>query len=106
MRCCWSGVSQIFTFTLLIVCEDSTSNENALSVRVSATPAKTENEVEGRLLLDIVVQESVTILQLFPDGNQTLLVRGWFSIMSEQLNLQRDCLANEEGLCNPRKDRE
>ncbi len=62
--------------------------------------------MEGRLLPDIVVQESVTILQLFPDGNQTLLVRGWFSIVSERLDLQRDRLANEEGLCNPRKDGE
>ena len=62
--------------------------------------------MEGRLLLDIVVQESATILQLFPDGNQTLLVRGWLSIVSERLDLQRGRLASEEGLCNPRKDGE
>jgi len=38
------------------------------------TTTQTENEVEGRLLLDVVVAESATILKLFACKDQTLLV--------------------------------
>merc|ERR1719223_1781787 len=37
---------------------------------------KTENEVEGGLLLDVVVRKSTPIFELLPGEDQTLLVRG------------------------------
>ena len=42
---------------------------------LSAT-AKTEDEVEGGLLLDVVVGQSAAVLQLLASKNQPLLVRG------------------------------
>lgn len=35
-----------------------------------------EDEVEGRLFLDVVVTESTTVFELFTSKNKTLLVRG------------------------------
>ena len=40
------------------------------------TPAKPQDQVQGRLLLDVVVAEGATILELLPGEDQTLLVRG------------------------------
>ena len=36
---------------------------------------KTEDQVQGRLLLDVVIREGTAILQLFAGENETLLVR-------------------------------
>ena len=38
--------------------------------------AKTEDEVEGRLLLDVIIRESTPVLELFAGEDQTLLIRG------------------------------
>ena len=38
--------------------------------------AEAEHEVEGRLLLDVVVREGATVLQLLPGEDEALLVRG------------------------------
>jgi len=40
------------------------------------TSAETEHEVEGGLLLDVVVRERATILELLAGEDKTLLVRG------------------------------
>merc|ERR1712192_82399 len=40
------------------------------------TSPKTENEMEGRLLLDVVVGEGPSVLQLLASEDQPLLVRG------------------------------
>jgi len=40
------------------------------------TATKTEDEMESRLLLDIVIRESATILKLLSSKDQALLVRG------------------------------
>ena len=40
------------------------------------TSAKTENEMERRLLLDVVIRESASILELFTGEDQALLVGG------------------------------
>ena len=38
--------------------------------------AKTKNQMESRLLLDVVIRESAAVLKLLSGKNQTLLVRG------------------------------
>merc|ERR1711991_80140 len=38
--------------------------------------SQAEDEVEGRLLLDVVVREGAAVLKLLASENQTLLVRG------------------------------
>jgi hypothetical protein len=40
------------------------------------TTTKTENQVESRLLLDVVVGQSTAIFELLTSENQTLLIRG------------------------------
>jgi len=40
------------------------------------TATETEDKVEGRLLLDIVVRESTAVFELFTSKDKTLLVRG------------------------------
>ena len=40
------------------------------------TTAKTEDEVEGRLLLDVVIRESTTVFKLFASENKALLIGG------------------------------
>ena len=49
-----------------------------ISILVSAT--ESEHEVESALLLDVVVRESSTILQLLPSEDQPLLV-WWDSLL-------------------------
>jgi hypothetical protein len=39
------------------------------------TATETKDEVKGRLLLDIVVRESLTVLELFADESKALLIR-------------------------------
>ena len=46
-----------------------------LLLALLGTTAKAENQVEGRLLLDVVVGQRPTILQLLSSENQTLLIR-------------------------------
>ena len=66
---------------------------------------ETEDKVEGRLLLDIVISKGATILQLLPGKDQTLLVR-WNPLLVldlrlhvvdcvRALNLEGDRLARE-----------
>ena len=43
--------------------------------RSDAASAETEHEVEGRLLLDVVVRQGKSILELLAREDQTLLVR-------------------------------
>merc|ERR1712240_849926 len=45
-----------------------------LLLALLATSSQAEDEIEGRLLLDVVVGQSTTILQLLASENQTLLV--------------------------------
>jgi hypothetical protein len=44
------------------------------------TTTKTEDQVEGRLLLDVVVGESAAVLELLAGENQALLVR-WDALL-------------------------
>jgi len=46
-----------------------------LQRRFDDTTAQTENQVKSRLLLNVVVTQSATILQLFSGENETLLIR-------------------------------
>ena len=46
-----------------------------LLLSLLSSSAKTEYEVEGRLLLDIVIGKSTAILELLSSENETLLVR-------------------------------
>jgi hypothetical protein len=46
-----------------------------LQRRLDDTTTKPEHEVEGGLLLDVVVCKGAAILQLLPGEDQTLLVR-------------------------------
>ena len=41
-----------------------------------ASTTEAEDQVEGRLLLDVVVRKSATVLELLSGEDQTLLVRG------------------------------
>ncbi len=45
-------------------------------VPTSLSSTQTQNQVEGRLLLDVVIRKSASVLELFPGEDQTLLVRG------------------------------
>ena len=40
------------------------------------TTTKTENQVESRLLLDVVVRKGATVLELLTGEDETLLIRG------------------------------
>ena len=43
---------------------------------LDGTTAQTEDQMEGRLLLDVVVRESSAVLELLAGEDQTLLIRG------------------------------
>ena len=47
-----------------------------LFLTLLSTTTETEDQVEGRLLLDVVVAEGTAILKLLACENQTLLVGG------------------------------
>ena len=47
-----------------------------LLLALLATTAQAEHQVEGALLLDVVVREGATVLELLAGENQALLVRG------------------------------
>ncbi|ELU43530.1 hypothetical protein AG1IA_02424 [Rhizoctonia solani AG-1 IA] len=69
------------------------------------TTTETKDKVEGRLLLDVVVRQSATILELLASENETLLVRGDAFLVLDlrldivdrvgRLNLQGDSLTRE-----------
>jgi len=46
-----------------------------MTVKSSISATESEDEMEGRLLLDVVVRESSAVFQLLPGENQSLLVR-------------------------------
>jgi hypothetical protein len=48
----------------------------SLERRLNDTTTEAEDQVEGRLLLDVVVGESSAILELLTSEDQSLLVRG------------------------------
>src|SRR5271170_3613270 len=52
------------------------------------TTPQSENEMQSTLLLDIIIRESPTILELFPSKNQPLLIR-WnpFFILNLTFNI-------------------
>jgi len=69
------------------------------------TTMETEDEVKGRLLLDIVVREGAAILKLFASKDEVLLVR-WDTLLAlnlcfdiingvRRLNLEGDSLVSE-----------
>ena len=47
-----------------------------LFLALLSTTTQTENKVESGLLLDVIVAEGATVLQLLPGENQTLLIGG------------------------------
>jgi hypothetical protein len=47
-----------------------------LESRLDDTSSESKNEVEGRLLLDVVVRKSSTVLELLASKDQSLLIRG------------------------------
>jgi hypothetical protein len=47
-----------------------------LLLALLATTTKAEHQVEGRLLLDVVVRKSAAVLKLLTSEDQTLLIRG------------------------------
>ena len=69
------------------------------------TTAKTQNEVEGGLLLNIIIRKGAAVLKLLASENQTLLVgRDAFFVLDlrlhivdrvRRLNLEGDCLTRE-----------
>merc|ERR1711941_144750 len=69
------------------------------------TTSKAEHQVERGLLLDVIVREGASILQLFPSKDKALLV-WWDTLLVldfclhiidriRGLNIQCDCLASE-----------
>merc|ERR1719181_1294404 len=56
---------------------------------------QTQNQVERRLFLDVVVRESVTVFQLLASENQALLIRGNAFLV---LDLSLDILDGVRGL--------
>jgi hypothetical protein len=47
-----------------------------LLLALLATTTKAKHQVEGRLLLDVVVRKSAAVLKLLTSEDQTLLIRG------------------------------
>ena len=68
-------------------------------------PAQAQDEVEGALLLDVVVGEGAAILELLAGKDEALLVWGDALLVLDlgldvvdgvgRLDIQRDCLARE-----------
>merc|ERR1711868_176841 len=67
-------VFQYCQFDLLVLMLDLFGCGVILLLTLLATTTKTEDQVKGRLFLDVVVTQSTTILKLFAGKNQTLLV--------------------------------
>jgi len=72
------------------------------------TTSQSEHEVEGRLLLDVVVRKGSAILELLSSEDESLLVRGDTLLVLDLgldvvdrvrgLDLERDGLAREAGV--------
>ena len=96
--------------------ELDSENANAKSKTYPSSPAKpkakhllattkTKDQVESALLLDVVVAQSATVLQLLSGKDQTLLIRGNTLLVLNlgldvincirRLNLQRNSLASQ-----------
>merc|ERR1711997_1071365 len=67
-------VLQYCQFDLLVLMLDLFGSGVILLLTLLATTTKTEDQVKGRLFLDVVVTQCTTILELFAGKNQTLLV--------------------------------
>merc|ERR1719333_1951037 len=67
-------VFQYCQFDLLVLMFDLFGSGVILLLTLLATTTKTEDQVKGRLFLNIVVTQSTPILELFAGKNQTLLV--------------------------------
>jgi hypothetical protein len=74
------SLSWILVLTLSIVSEGSTSKGDGLArERLDEdlhSSTKTKDKVKRRLLLDVVVRKSTSVLELLSGENQTLLIRG------------------------------
>ncbi len=66
-----------------------------LQRRLNSTTSKTKNQVQSRLLLDVIVAQSSTVFQLLSSENQSLLVR-WDTFLILDLGL--DILNSVRGL--------
>ena len=66
-----------------------------LERRLDDTTTQSEDEVEGRLLLDVVIRERATVLELLAGEDEALLVRGDAFLV---LNLSLDILDGVRGL--------
>jgi len=72
-----------------------------------AAAAEAEDEVEGRLLLDVVVRKGAAVLELLAGEDETLLIRGDSLLVLDlglyivdgvrRLNIERDGLACDAG---------
>lgn len=62
---------------------------------LDGTTTQTENQMEGGLLLDVVVRQSSAVLKLLSSENQTLLIRGDSLLV---LNLGLDVIDSVRGL--------
>ena len=84
---------------------DDTRRDYLNQEAYSKTPAETQDEVEGALLLDVVIRERAPVLELLASEDKTLLVRGDTLLVLNlglhvvdrvgRLNLKRDCLASQ-----------
>ena len=75
--------------------EEEVVNRKRKNVQRLLSATKTKHQVESRLLLDIVVGQSATVLQLLTSEDETLLVRGDTLLI---LNLGLDVVDRVRGL--------
>ena len=78
------SANQLFTFV-----GARESREGGLDLDAAhAAAAQSEDQVQGRLLLDVVVRESATVLELLAGENQALLV-GWDALLVLDLGSEK-----------------
>jgi hypothetical protein len=63
-------------YSLLALVLDLLGGGVDLLLALLGTTTKAEHQVEGRLLLDVVVRKSAAVLKLLTSEDQTLLIRG------------------------------
>ena len=61
---------------LLVLVGDLLGGGVVLLLLLLTASAKAQHQVEGRLLLDVVVRKGAAVLELLTSENQTLLIRG------------------------------